>query len=75
MTVVDIGVHRSLAHWRAHPIEFIETVLFDPETGRPFKLLRPSALFSSTLSRSVPMASWSFPNGFIRARRSPAKRP
>jgi hypothetical protein len=39
-SVTDIGVHRSLAHWRAHPIEFIETVLFDPETGRPFKLLR-----------------------------------
>src|SRR6516162_8374432 len=30
---------RSLAYWRAHPIEFIETVLFDPETRRPFKLL------------------------------------
>ena len=27
-----------LARWRAHPIEVIETVLFDPETGQPFKL-------------------------------------
>src|SRR6516225_9606370 len=38
-SVTDIGVHQSLAYWRAHPIEFIETVLFNPETGRPFKLL------------------------------------
>jgi hypothetical protein len=45
MTVVDIGVHRSLAHWRAHPIEFIETVLFDPETGRPFRLLPAERAF------------------------------
>jgi phage terminase large subunit-like protein len=30
---------RSLAYWRAHPIEFIQTILFDPETGRPFSLL------------------------------------
>jgi len=45
MTVVDIGVHRSLAHWRAHPIEFIETVLFDPETGCPFKLLPAERAF------------------------------
>jgi phage terminase large subunit-like protein len=55
MTVaaVDLGVHvsreqlsaRSLVHWRAHPIEFIETVLFDPETGRPFKLLPAERAF------------------------------
>jgi len=50
---VDAGVHasreqlsaRSLAHWRAHPIEFIETVLFDPETGCPFKLLPAKRAF------------------------------
>ncbi len=30
---------QSLAYWRAHPIEFIETCLFDPETGGPFNLL------------------------------------
>src|SRR6516164_474656 len=28
-----------------HPIEFIETVLFDPETGRPFKLLPAERAF------------------------------
>jgi hypothetical protein len=36
---------RSLAYWRAHPIEFIETVLFDPETRRPFKLLPAERAF------------------------------
>lgn len=36
---------RSLAYWRAHPIEFIETVLFDPATGRPFVLLPAERTF------------------------------
>lgn len=30
---------QSLAYWRQHPIEFIETVLYDPETSQPFVLL------------------------------------
>jgi phage terminase large subunit-like protein len=29
----------ALSHWRSNPIEFIETCLHDPETGRPFVLL------------------------------------
>jgi len=29
----------ALDRWRANPISFIETVLHDPETGKPFKLL------------------------------------
>jgi phage terminase large subunit-like protein len=29
----------SMARWRADPIRFIETVLYDPETDQPFKLL------------------------------------
>jgi phage terminase large subunit-like protein len=47
MTATSATVHiaQSLAHWRAHPIEFIETVLFDPETGRPFKLLPAERAF------------------------------
>jgi phage terminase large subunit-like protein len=30
---------RSLAYWRAHPVEFIEKCLYDPENGDPFELL------------------------------------
>lgn len=30
---------KTLDYWRSSPLEFIETVLFDPETGAPFKLL------------------------------------
>jgi hypothetical protein len=30
---------QSLNYWRANPIEFIETVLYDPEMRRPFELL------------------------------------
>jgi phage terminase large subunit-like protein len=29
----------NLDAWRADPIKFIETVLYDPETGKPFVLL------------------------------------
>jgi phage terminase large subunit-like protein len=29
----------NIDRWRADPVKFIETVLYDPETGRPFKLL------------------------------------
>jgi phage terminase large subunit-like protein len=35
----------SLAYWRAHPIEFIEAVLFDPATGQPFVLLPAERAF------------------------------
>jgi hypothetical protein len=30
---------KALAYWREHPVAFIETCLYNPETGRPFKLL------------------------------------
>ena len=29
----------TLDRWRADPIEFIESVLHDPEAGAPFRLL------------------------------------
>jgi hypothetical protein len=29
----------ALARWRRHPIEFVEEVLVDPETGEPYRLL------------------------------------
>jgi phage terminase large subunit-like protein len=29
----------SIDHWRSDPVKFIETVLHNPETGKPFKLL------------------------------------
>ena len=34
-----------LARWRSNPISFIETVLYDPETKRPFKLLPAERAF------------------------------
>jgi phage terminase large subunit-like protein len=36
---------QSLTYYRARPIEFIETCLFDPETGRPFVLLPAERAF------------------------------
>jgi phage terminase large subunit-like protein len=35
----DTFSHTDLAHWQADPVDFIETVLFDPETNAPFVLL------------------------------------
>jgi hypothetical protein len=32
-------IGRSLANWRKQPIEFIQAVLINPETGQPFELL------------------------------------
>ena len=37
--------HTALTHWRANPIEFIETVLCDPETNKPFVLLPAERAF------------------------------
>ena len=36
---------QSLNHFRKHPIEFIESCLFNPETGQPFKLLPAERIF------------------------------
>jgi len=35
----------ALARWRANPVEFIETVLINPETGKPFGLLPAERAF------------------------------
>ena len=34
-----------LTRWRSNPISFIETVLYDPETKKPFKLLPAERAF------------------------------
>ena len=39
MSVSDVAEAVDVEHWRANPAEFIETVLHDPETGKPFRLL------------------------------------
>jgi phage terminase large subunit-like protein len=36
---------RSLTYWRAHPLAFIESCLFDPETDAPFVLLPAERAF------------------------------
>jgi hypothetical protein len=35
----------GLAYWRAHPVEFIETCLINPETGQPYQLFAAEKLF------------------------------
>jgi phage terminase large subunit-like protein len=37
--MLDVIDHTTLDRWRADPVAFVEAVLCDPETGKPFKLL------------------------------------
>jgi phage terminase large subunit-like protein len=41
----DVPDHGALKRWRADPAMFIETVLVNPETGRPFVLLPAERVF------------------------------
>ena len=43
--MTDTFTSSALAHWRHHPQAFIERVLRDPETGKPFKLLPAERAF------------------------------
>ena len=36
---------KTLNYWRQHPLEFIQTCLFDPETGAPYVLLPAERAF------------------------------
>jgi hypothetical protein len=45
MSVADTIDRTALDHWRADPISFIETVLYDPETNAPFVLLEAEKQF------------------------------
>jgi phage terminase large subunit-like protein len=45
MNVAGTLVETTLQRWRRCPLEFIESVICDPETGRPFKLLPAERAF------------------------------
>jgi len=45
--MADVLDSSALARWRANPISFIEQVLRDPETGRPFELFGAQREFLS----------------------------
>jgi hypothetical protein len=44
----------ALQRWRSDPINFIEEVLHDPETGKPFVLLEGALPFTTGAVRPVP---------------------
>ena len=39
---------KTIARWRADPVEFVEGVLRDPETGEPFRLYEEQRVFLRT---------------------------
>ena len=44
--MIDVALDgTTLQRWRASPISFVEEVLHDPETGKPFVLLRAEVAF------------------------------
>jgi phage terminase large subunit-like protein len=43
--MAEVLTQSAIARWRLSPISFIETVLHDPETGRPFELLPSERAF------------------------------
>lgn len=52
---------KNLARWRKHPTEFIEQVLVDPETAKPFVLLPAERAFLQHAFRLDPSGRLSYP--------------
>jgi hypothetical protein len=52
---------KTLARWQADPAAFIETVLYDPETGRPFVLLPAEREFLKHAFRTGPNGRLLYP--------------
>ena len=59
---------QSLNHWRQHPVEFIETVLCNPETGQPFELLPAERAFLDHALQIGPDGKLIFTSGCIAVR-------
>jgi hypothetical protein len=60
------SIRQSIARWRANPVEFIETVLINPETpANRSSCFRLSATSSHTLGSSMLMAVWSTRNSAL----------
>ena len=63
----------ALVRWRASPIAFIEEMLHDPETGRPFVLLEAERAFMRQPSRSIATAVWLTQSWSTARSRNPAR--
>ena len=63
-----------LARWRSNPISFIETVLYDPETKKPFKLLPAERAFLEHAFKRDDDDRLLYPEQIYCAPRSPARR-
>jgi hypothetical protein len=65
----------KLMRYRVNPVLFIEEVLINPETGKPFKLLKAEKSFSGMHSSAAEMVACSIPNRSMPAQRNPARPP
>ena len=65
--------YAAFDRWRADPIAFIEQVLCDPETGKPFALLPAERNSSGTRLRVATMVGSFTPSKSIHARKRAAR--
>jgi hypothetical protein len=70
MTKLD---RKNLARWRNHPTDFIEEVLVDPETAKPFVLLSAERVFLHTHSGSIRRGGYLIPSWCSQRRKSRAR--
>lgn len=63
----------TLQRWRARPIDFIEQVLRDPETGRPFQLFEAERTFFEHAWQRNDDGRLSYPSQCFGAIKKPEK--
>jgi phage terminase large subunit-like protein len=72
MTVETLNA-AALAHWRANPADFIESVLVDPETNQPFKLFPAQREFLKHALMLAPDGRLLYPELLLGAIKKSAK--
>ena len=70
MTALD---RKLLARWKADPVTFIQTVLYDPETGAPFELLDAEREFLKHAFRVGPNGRLLYPEQVYAAPKKSGK--
>ena len=60
--MIDVALDSTTLHrWRSDPLSFVEEVLHDPETGKPFSCWRPSVSSCGAPSRSMATVACCYP--------------
>jgi hypothetical protein len=71
--MADVLGHSALDQWQKEPIRFIEQILRNPETGKPFELLEAERAFLAHAYQTDESGRLVYPERSTRARRSPVR--